>query len=119
MTAPDYLAKLERDMAIGVLHLLLLAHIRRGAPIHGYGLIRAIAETTRGGLQLKAGTVYPILNDLEESGIVRSEWGQGESGPQRRYYELTPRGRQVLDLVGARWAGLRDAVDGVLGTGGG
>lgn len=111
----DYLVRLERDMATGALHAMLLGHIGHSAPIHGYGLIKAMDEATEGGLLFKPGTIYPILNEFERSGIVKSTWGAGESGPQRKYYTLTPRGKQVLILAGQRWKRIRASVDLALG----
>lgn len=115
MAVEDYLVRLERDMAAGALHVMLLGHIGRSAPIHGYGLIKAMDEATEGGLLFKPGTIYPILNDFERAGIVKSAWGAGESGPQRKYYTLTPRGKQVVALAGDRWRRIRDSVDRSLG----
>jgi PadR family transcriptional regulator, regulatory protein PadR len=112
-----YLGKLERDMAAGALHLLLLGLIARMAPIHGYALIRALADSTEGALQFKPGTIYPILNDLERQGIVRSSWVAGETGPQRKAYELTATGKEVLSTAGKSWARIRQGVDATLGGG--
>lgn len=47
------------------------------------------------------GTVYPALRRLEEAGYLASKWekvsiSQSEPRPQRRYYELTRDGREVL-----------------------
>ena len=52
-----------------------------------------------------AGSVYPILDRLERSGWVTSEWADEpeRSGPRRRYYELTADGaRAARPLVSAR-----------------
>lgn len=114
-----YIGKLERDMAAGTLHLLLLGLIARMDPIHGYGLIRALAESTDHMLQFKPGTIYPILNDLERQGIVRSSWVASASGPQRKTYELTATGREVLVTATKSWARIRTGVEATLtGSGG-
>lgn len=113
-----YLAKLERDIGGGALHLLLLALIARMGPIHGYALIRGLADATDGSLQFKPGTIYPILNELERMAILRSGWVAGDNGPQRKTYELTATGREVLASAAKRWARVRDGVDGALGHGG-
>ena len=41
-----------------------------------------------------AGSVYPILERLEQAGWATSSWEEDESrpGPRRRYYELTEGG---------------------------
>jgi PadR family transcriptional regulator len=50
---------------------------------------------------LPGGTVYPALRRLEEAGCLTSQWekpsiAQNEPRPQRKYYELTRPGRDVL-----------------------
>ena len=50
---------------------------------------------------LPGGTVYPALRRLEESGYLTSKWekpniAQAEPRPQRKYYELTRPGREIL-----------------------
>ncbi len=50
---------------------------------------------------LPSGTVYPALRRLEEAGYLTSQWekptiAQAQPRPQRKYYELTRAGRDVL-----------------------
>ena len=50
---------------------------------------------------LPSGTVYPALRRLEENGLVVSKWekdaiAQQEQRPPRKYYEITPDGKQAL-----------------------
>ena len=50
---------------------------------------------------LPGGTVYPALRRLQEAGYLSSQWekpsvAQDEPRPQRKYYELTRSGRDVL-----------------------
>ena len=57
--------------------------------------------------ELPSGTVYPILNRLEEYGWIEGVWDQSDAkGPRRRFYTLTATGeteaRRVLDRPGVR-----------------
>jgi len=60
------------------------------------------AEHPLWGLQLSAatgrptGTVYPLLERLEQAGFVSSTWESENDrpGPRRRLYALTPPGRR-------------------------
>ena len=113
-TSDAFLARLQRDMTTGFLHLLVLEHVRRLGPIHGYGLIRAMDDAVGEGLW-KEGTVYPLLGKLEAQGLVRSRWGDAPTGPRRKEYTLTPAGQDVLDVALARWRRLRDRLDAVFG----
>jgi PadR family transcriptional regulator, regulatory protein PadR len=50
---------------------------------------------------LPGGTVYPALRRLEEAGYLTSQWekpsiAQAEPRPQRKYYELTRAGFDIL-----------------------
>jgi len=63
---------------------------------HGYDLARAIEEMTDGEVVPDAGGLYRILRRLEEDGFVTSEWQEGDSGPQRRSYQITADGRALL-----------------------
>ena len=40
--------------------------------------------------------VYKVLRSLEDGGSIRSTWWTQESGPARRYYEITDAGRDQL-----------------------
>jgi PadR family transcriptional regulator PadR len=62
---------------------------------YGYSLVRVLAET--GSMSIKEGTIYPILARLDRDGLVRSEWVESAQGPPRKYYTLTPLGRQVFN----------------------
>ncbi|MCF2125995.1 PadR family transcriptional regulator [Strepomyces sp. STD 3.1] len=56
---------------------------------------------------LGSGTVYPILDRLEENGWItsRKESGPHPGRPPRRYYELTAAGRvQAVESLAAREA---------------
>lgn len=65
---------------------------------HGYDLRRAITQITDGLIEADAGGLYRVLRRMEEDGFVTSSWAEGDSGPQRREYELTAEG---LDLAAA------------------
>jgi DNA-binding PadR family transcriptional regulator len=62
---------------------------------HGYDLRTAIGELTKGAVNVDAGGLYRTLRRLEEDGFVASQWVEGESGPQRRDYSITPEGREL------------------------
>src|SRR5262252_5734359 len=63
-------------------------------PHYGYSLVRVLTED--GSVSLKEGTIYPILARLDRDGLLRSVWVESVQGPPRKYYALTPAGRQIL-----------------------
>jgi DNA-binding PadR family transcriptional regulator len=76
--------------------LLLLLHRRPG---HGYDLQRRL-ETH--GVTTESGAMYRALRRLEHDEFAQSTWAKSASGPQRRLYRVTTKGRRELEtLVGA------------------
>ena len=77
----------------GILELAVMAALYHERH-YGYSLIRVLTEG--GAVSLKEGTIYPILARLDRDGLVRSEWVESVQGPPRKYYTLTPSGRQLF-----------------------
>ena len=66
------------------------------APSYGYDLIRRLSDYGFRRAAAEPGVVYKVLRSLEDSGCIHSEWSTQESGPARRYYEITDQGRDLL-----------------------
>ena len=49
------------------------------------------------------GTLYPLLSKMRREGLVEYEWRESDSGPPRKYYELTSKGRNQLEELGGYW----------------
>jgi PadR family transcriptional regulator PadR len=99
----------------GVLDLLVLADLTRGEN-YGYEIAKNLAEAGLG--DIKGGTLYPVLNRLEEAGLVAAEFRAAERGPGRRYYTLTAAGRETLRDQGDLWLTFDTSVRAALATGG-
>lgn len=76
-----------------------------------YGLDIARRLTADGQLMSSEGTLYPLLARLRKSGWVTTSWAESAVGPPRRYYEITPAGRDALAAFVTTWRPFRDAVD--------
>jgi poly-beta-hydroxybutyrate-responsive repressor len=73
---------------------LLLA--LKKSPAYGYELIQGLSSFGFVEGQAPPGMIYRHLRDLEENGLVSSEWQTDGGGPAKRVYELTPEGEEVL-----------------------
>lgn len=70
---------------------------------HGYGIMRAVEETSGGGVTMRPGTLYAALDRLTAEGLVRvSREERSEGGQLRRYYDLTPAGGDALRVEATR-----------------
>lgn len=65
---------------------------------YGYELIKGISQFGFVEGQAPPGMIYRHLRDLEENGLVSSEWQTQGTGPAKRVYHLTPEGGEVLDF---------------------
>lgn len=91
--------------------LLLLAVLRTGDEAYGAAIQTDIEETAARHVSL--GSIHVTLSRLEERGLTRSEKGAPKGvrgGKARRLYEVTPRGRAVLEwsreVMGRMWDGV-------------
>lgn len=99
----------------GVLDLLVLASLTDGES-YGYEIAKLLGAAGFG--QIKGGTLYPVLNRLEEAGLVAAEFRATEKGPGRRYYSLTDAGRATLGEQGGLWLAFDGSVREVLAKAG-
>ena len=82
-------------------HILLALADR---PLHGYGIIKEIADRTDGRMDLEAGTLYAAIKRLVDDGLleVAARRPDDRSDSRRRYYRLTSFGGQVVHAESAR-----------------
>ena len=69
-----------------------------GDDLHGYAILKEVELRTGGKVKLSTGTLYGIIKRLLADGLVaelRSRPAQSEDDERRRYYRLTPKGREV------------------------
>ena len=72
---------------------------------HGYGIVTDIAERTDGRIELVPGNLYSVLRRLMGDGVIDEAERRpvpGKEDERRRYYKITPFGRQVLVAETAR-----------------
>jgi PadR family transcriptional regulator PadR len=57
------------------------------------------------------GTIYPLLTRLKNMGLLSYRWEESSSGPPRKYYKLTPLGKQFLKELETSWKELVESVN--------
>lgn len=85
--------------------LLILAE----QPSHGYSIIRETARRTDGKVRLQPGTLYRAIQRLEDIDLIQEVTDPPEResrDPRRRYFTLTPQGRERAREEAQRLAAL-------------
>jgi len=72
---------------------LLVLHLVAREPTYGNRLIEAIEEMTQGVISVNPNTMYPLLREMENQGLVEGRWELPDRRT-RRYYSVTPAGRR-------------------------
>lgn len=99
----------------GTLDLLILKSLRAGK-LHGLGVSRRIQQISGGTFVVKAGSLFPALHRMEESGWITAFWGDSENNRRAKYYRLTKAGRKQLGVETKRWDRISWAIAQVLET---
>jgi len=91
----ELLNKWEETYKKGLLSfwILLLLYERSSYP---YEMSAEVAKISQGTISVDDNSIYRALNRFEAVGIVKSELQQSNTGPQRKYYSLTNRGKVLL-----------------------
>jgi DNA-binding PadR family transcriptional regulator len=72
---------------------LLVLHLIGREPAYGNRLIEEIEAITEGVISVNPNTIYPLLRELEERGLIEGEWEHPDRRT-RRFYSITPAGRK-------------------------
>jgi DNA-binding PadR family transcriptional regulator len=73
--------------------LLALMH-----PNHGYQLMQAITEVSKGRLVMGPGTLYGVLSRMQKDGLI----SLAEDDGRRKTYQITLEGEQALRMEFSR-----------------
>jgi PadR family transcriptional regulator, regulatory protein PadR len=99
---------LRLELRRGCLTVAVLAQLK--VEHYGYTLRKALADL---GLAIDEGTLYPLLRRLETQGLLVSEWRE-EDKRNKRFYKLSPTGRQILKQLLAEWQHMNQSIDRIL-----
>lgn len=78
---------------------------------YGYEIVTTLLEY--GFTDIKEGTIYPLLVRLEKKKIITSEMRPSPLGPSRKYYSITPSGREYLNEFKTNWHQISETVNHV------
>lgn len=104
--------KFQKELNAGIASLVLLSVLNNSAePMYGYQIAKLLDDYSGEASFMKQGALYPVLRQLENSGLLQSTVEPSVSGPPRRYYEITAEGRETLLTWQGVWKQMKSFVE--------
>jgi PadR family transcriptional regulator PadR len=109
--------KFQKELSAGLTSLVLLTVLAQAdSDLYGYEIAKRLASDRSDPGPFKQGALYPVLRNMSASGLLSSRVVPSYAGPPRRYYRITPLGREVLAQWQGTWRSTRDFVESVMTT---
>lgn len=93
----------------GVLELCVLSLLLK-RDFYGYELVEHISEY----ISISEGTIYPLLRKFRNEGYVTNYLEESQEGPPRKYYTLTPRGKEAYEQLDLEWESFVAGVNNII-----
>lgn len=103
---------IDKSLLMGSTTILILK-LLEDKDMYGYQMIEELDKKSKNVFKLKAGTLYPLLHNLEQKGAIKSYEVNGARA--RIYYTLTKDGRKLLKDKKDEWKQYNLAMNSVLG----
>jgi DNA-binding PadR family transcriptional regulator len=94
--------KLTSDLLRGHTDTIILKFLC-GGDKYGYEITKLVYEHSGHEYELKEATMYSSLKRLEQDGHITSYWGDETQGGRRKYYRVTPSGRELYERNKRTW----------------
>jgi PadR family transcriptional regulator, regulatory protein PadR len=105
----------SHDLFPGALEMMILESFRR-QPAHGYALVQHIQQRSNNLLQVEEGSLYPALQRLLKTKMVKAEWTVSPTTSRHiRIYEITRSGLRHLEKEISAFDRLLEGIQMVLG----
>jgi PadR family transcriptional regulator, regulatory protein PadR len=97
----------KAQMRKGILEYCILSVLSRNS-CYASDIIKELKEAK---VIVVEGTLYPLLTRQKNAGLLSYRWEESQQGPPRKYYELTPEGREYLSDLDKSWEDLVESVN--------
>lgn len=104
MNIEDWKSQIKR----GTLEYCILLMISK-KDYYGYEIIQTLEQYPI--ITAKESTIYPLLRRLLKEEYLSSSWKEGTEGlPPRKYYSITPKGLEYLQIMNNEWDNLLNTI---------
>jgi DNA-binding PadR family transcriptional regulator len=93
---------IRKELVAASAEPLILSLLAKGES-YGYAIIQEIRARSEGKIHWTDGMLYPVLHRLEDRKLVKSRWGESETGRKRKYYSLKEPGKIAMSRHHEEW----------------
>ncbi len=81
---------------------------------YGYEINKSIVRRTGGRYELKEATLYTAFKRLEDAEWIVSYWGNEPVAARRKYYQITPKGKDAFYRQRKEWDEAKELIEQLL-----
>ncbi|HSW80333.1 MAG TPA: PadR family transcriptional regulator [Candidatus Saccharimonadales bacterium] len=85
-----------------------------GGDKYGYEITKLVNARSQNQYELKEATMYSSLKRLESDKHITSYWGDETQGGRRKYYRITPSGRDLYKTNKQNWEYAKRVLDNLM-----
>lgn len=100
----------KAQMRKGILEFCILLIIASGRMYAN----KILKELKSADLIVVEGTIYPLLSRLKKSGLLNYSWEESRTGPPRKYYALTDKGKKTLKQLTTTWNSFNNSINDLI-----
>ena len=109
------MAQIQDNFKRGTAEFLVLSLLNEGEAMHGYRITQEMQQRSEGRYTILEGTLYLILTRMEEEGLLNSHVILVGKRRTRRYYSITPKGKEHLQTLLQSFDEIMLGIDLILG----
>ncbi len=94
--------EISKDMIRGHVDAIVL-NILSQTDSYGYEISKLIKRLSDNLYELNEATLYTVFRRLEKAGRIEAYWGDESQGGRRKYYRISPSGREQLEAARQSW----------------
>lgn len=91
----------------------LILSILSGGESYGYALIQEVKRRSGDKIEWTDGMLYPVLHRMEHRKLIKSRWGESETGRKRKYYSLKKDGKAAMARHHEQWSLVQSVLAGL------
>lgn len=103
----EHIENIQSQMRKGSLEFCVLLVLAKGE-MYPLEILKELKEAQ---MMVVEGTLYPLLNRMKREELLDYAWQESQSGPPRKYYRLTDKGKELLERQKKVWLVFSHSID--------